>query len=1133
MAKGEKIDAEVNFKAKGLKALRSQWLDFAGDLAEPMILLTAGATKAQAAWAGLKGVFLTRVLGPMGMVAGASTALLFTTNKLVSKWKEMGVVGAASMARMTLEFKPLLGNIELAQQRVEELYKFTASTPFQLKEVSKANKTLETLTQGALSTEDGMKLVGDSAVVAGVKFDETARHIGRMYDGLMSGRPVGEASMRLQELGLISGQTRNALESMQASGVEGAQIWAMVSKELAQNKGAMRDLSEELEGLQSTYADTVEVAKAGFGKGFMEGEKVAVKAQIAAWEKFTPVLDRVGRHVGSVTNRWEAFKAWMVQSVTSIPGFVSALKVLTAAFVLLNAAVVVAAGAALGRWIANLAVATAAQKAQIAAVAADTAVKGANTVVTRHLIVAQGQLAGAYTAVRSGAMLTAASHLKMSAAATLAAFKTSAFSATAGVLSIALRGTGLALKFVAVQLKAMLVSLVANPIMLAATAFLALGAALLVWSNNLEDSIKKMERYRAANDAMLKGLEAQRNAIKNMVDLRKHETEVLGKLTDAYREHSKARQEGDSEKAVEAHNKIIALEKELAAAKGVKRSELRMSAEDAAREESAYREAEAKQKADKAALLDRAGPDEKLRILEERLRKEQEKQKAAKADIAEGASTGDAVADVVGADMGEVSRLRKGISDLEAEAQVWRDKKSSGFYKAGLDRGNVDAQIAKRERLIALRHEELALLEARGGIGEQTKVALESESEVSRLEAKLALVGKIASATAALRKAEEGAKHAEPGHEAAAFSKAEAARTALSALQSLRGKHGGFANQRAIEEAELRLQRLKERRDKAASGSGVNEAQLALDKAKVARENEVARVKLDAEEAVAGLRMRGFEAEAKVLEFAREKLELAREQKRIGEAEYESQLKILGARRKALSERAQERGKDLVARLVERRLRRQSEDARRAGDHEQSKELRKQADAERDAQRRRELTKQAEKVTRDPARIQGYVDSVMAEEKAGREGDRKREEVERAAGRARAVAEGDGGLGAEVLRMQGRGREARRVEEARQRKLDEVRRGELQRKYRSDGFSADEADRLANRDVKTAQAGRALDMLRSEVGGSHVVASSLAKIAGGGGVSGKDPNTRILEQIRDLLKQAEDDGLSNIDLGVR
>lgn len=73
----EKIEAEVEFRPKGLAELKGKWADFAGDLLEPVVLLAAGATKAQAAWAGFRGIMENRVLGPLGLVAGTRCASPF------------------------------------------------------------------------------------------------------------------------------------------------------------------------------------------------------------------------------------------------------------------------------------------------------------------------------------------------------------------------------------------------------------------------------------------------------------------------------------------------------------------------------------------------------------------------------------------------------------------------------------------------------------------------------------------------------------------------------------------------------------------------------------------------------------------------------------------------------------------------------------------------------------------------------------------------------------------------------------------------------------------------------------------------------------------------------------------------
>lgn len=151
----EKIEAEVEFRPKGLAELRSKWADFAGDLLEPVVLLAAGATKAQAAWAGFRGIMENRVLGPLGLVAGVSVGFLATTRLLVAKWRELGMTAAGGLERMTLQFRPLLGSLERARERVAQLSRFAVKTPFELDEVTEANKMLETLTQGALANEMG------------------------------------------------------------------------------------------------------------------------------------------------------------------------------------------------------------------------------------------------------------------------------------------------------------------------------------------------------------------------------------------------------------------------------------------------------------------------------------------------------------------------------------------------------------------------------------------------------------------------------------------------------------------------------------------------------------------------------------------------------------------------------------------------------------------------------------------------------------------------------------------------------------------------------------------------------------------------------------------------------------------
>jgi len=147
------------------------------------------------------------------------------------------------MEQFETQFGVLLGSLEEGQKRVAELVDFAAETPFELPGVIRASRTLETLTKGALSTGDGLKLVADVAAATGQPIDEIAVHVGRLYDGLQSGRPVGESAMRLQELGIISGETRNKIEDLQKEGKKGPEVWDELSGSLQRFSGITNALS--------------------------------------------------------------------------------------------------------------------------------------------------------------------------------------------------------------------------------------------------------------------------------------------------------------------------------------------------------------------------------------------------------------------------------------------------------------------------------------------------------------------------------------------------------------------------------------------------------------------------------------------------------------------------------------------------------------------------------------------------------------------------------------------------------------------------------------------------------------------------------------------------------------------------
>lgn len=215
---------------------------------------------------------------------------------------------AARMETLTTAFIPLLGSVDAAKDRMADLAKFAEDTPFELPEVAAASRTLETLTQGALSTSTGLRLVGDVASGTGSRFEDVAVTVGRLYDGLQSGRPVGEASQRLQELGVISGSTRGKLEDMQAEGLKGEAVWNIAAEALGRFSGSMELQSKTWTGKLSNLTDGIGQAFVAFGTPIMDSIKPFLDKTISATASMAEKAKQFGQAVGSAISMIAA--AW-------------------------------------------------------------------------------------------------------------------------------------------------------------------------------------------------------------------------------------------------------------------------------------------------------------------------------------------------------------------------------------------------------------------------------------------------------------------------------------------------------------------------------------------------------------------------------------------------------------------------------------------------------------------------------------------------------------------------------------------------------------------------------------------------------------------------------------------------------
>lgn len=240
----------------------------------------------------IKGIFgaLNRLTGLLMLGAGGGIGGL----------TKLGIDMVVERENITMAFETLLGSVDAAKKRIEELDVFARKTPFLRDEIYEASRILEVFTRGALSTGKGLRLVGDIASGTGNDFKDVALWMGRLYDAMASGRPIGEMTARLQEMGAISGSGRAKLEQLAKSGKKISEIWPEVEKVFARFEGQMESMStglgNMLTSVKSFFRETVLLS---WGKG-IEAQLRPVLEKFREWrnehpEQVQAIADKIQR----------------------------------------------------------------------------------------------------------------------------------------------------------------------------------------------------------------------------------------------------------------------------------------------------------------------------------------------------------------------------------------------------------------------------------------------------------------------------------------------------------------------------------------------------------------------------------------------------------------------------------------------------------------------------------------------------------------------------------------------------------------------------------------------------------------------------------------------------------------------
>lgn len=212
------------------------------------------ASGTRGAFGGLPAVFAAVATSATAMWAAITAGLSLVIGALAGAFKTIGT--AATFQDLEASFTTLLGSVDAAKERMADLAKFAAQTPFELGEVAQASRVLQNFTDGALATGDGLRLIGDLAAATGQPFGEVAVTVGRFYSALKSGTPAGEAAARLREL---TGDNYSQIKS-----------WDEAREAMSKYSGEMDRRSKTWNGMWSSLMDGVAGVAREIGKPLID-----------------------------------------------------------------------------------------------------------------------------------------------------------------------------------------------------------------------------------------------------------------------------------------------------------------------------------------------------------------------------------------------------------------------------------------------------------------------------------------------------------------------------------------------------------------------------------------------------------------------------------------------------------------------------------------------------------------------------------------------------------------------------------------------------------------------------------------------------------------------------------------------
>jgi tape measure domain-containing protein len=249
-----------------------------------------------------------RSMGLFGMMASRSMMLGTAVVGLAQTAGMMGINTAKANEQSAIGFKVMMGSAEKAKKFMDELMVFSAKTPFELPQLREAASKLLSTGVEAKRIIPIMTVLGDATSAKGYGADAIQRAVYALQQMSTAGRATGQDMMQLTQAGIpiwealaaAMGKTIPEIKKLGEQGKISAEdvmkaIESGAGEGLQKVKGMMEEQSGTLQGLMSTFKDTV-------GQSLGKMMEPAVESIKQALPGLTSMMDNLLKSIAPTIN---------------------------------------------------------------------------------------------------------------------------------------------------------------------------------------------------------------------------------------------------------------------------------------------------------------------------------------------------------------------------------------------------------------------------------------------------------------------------------------------------------------------------------------------------------------------------------------------------------------------------------------------------------------------------------------------------------------------------------------------------------------------------------------------------------------------------------------------------------------